>query len=546
MTKLRSLTILLGLLVAAPIGGPAAAQDLELGVQTVRSPKEYLDLLEQARKLRAEGLPYEAVDRLAEVLSEGFEEQEYFGEAQFEMAKTLFQLGMYQSAYGQLERIVDTGPTHKYYGEAIDWLLKVHRAVPGDVLTLEKMAEYDPMLYPPEQANEIRFLVGQFHYTNDDLDQALESLGEVEQSAERPYLRAQYLIGVIHTRRNDAQPALEAFRNILRYARDVRTDDFVDDLVRKATLSLGRLFYTARQYSAAVRYYDEIDQTDPAWLESLFEISWTYYQIGNFDRALGNLHTLNSPYFVNEYYPESLILQAVIDLKNCHFPQVVESVERFVETYKPLKEELEVQLKRTQAPNEFYYYLARLSRQDSQAALSNQLKRVINAALQDKKLRRLLQYVVQLNREVGRIEEMKKAMTRQRGADYATTMLGDLTAYRELVISDAGEAARGRLDRVRAELTDLLSQALRVKFETLRAQRTMLNLQKTMTADQVDAQRAVSVARPPADEEHMYWPFEGEYWRDELGAYTYVVANRCLKREQKSAPQPAPDAPPSP
>ena len=545
MTKLRSLAILLGLCVAAPLAGTASAQDLELGVQTVRSPKEYLDLLEQARSLRAQGQPYEAVDRLAEVLAEGFEEDEYYGEAQFEMVKTLHQLGMYQSAYSQLERIVDMGPTHKHYTEAIDWLLKVHRAVPGDVLTLEKMAEYDPMLYPPNQANEIRFLVGQFHYTNDELDQALESLGEVEPTDEKSYLRAQYLIGVVQTRRNEAQPALEAFKNVLRYARDQQTNDFVDEMVRKATLSLGRLFYTARQYDAAVRYYDEIEQSDPAWLDSLFEISWTYYQVGNFDRALGNLHTLNSPYFVNEYYPESLILQAVIDLKNCHFPQVLGAVDRFVESYKPLKEELELQLKRTQAPNEFYYYLARLSKQDSQAALSNQLKRVINAALQDKRLRRLLQYVVQLNREVGRLEEMKKGMTRQRGMDYTTSLLGDLTSYRELVISDAGEAAKSRLDRVRAELTDLLSQALRVKFETLRAQRAMLSLQKTMTADQVAELRAQKLARPPADEEHMYWPFDGEYWRDELGAYTFVIANRCLKRDAgKAAPAAGPSTSP--
>ena len=538
MRKFRASIILVALLST----GPALAQDLELGVQQVRSPKEYLDLLEQARKLRAQGQPYEAVDRLSEVLAEGYEEEAYYQEAQFEMGKTLFQLGMYQSSYTQFERIVDTGPTHPHYVETIDWLLKLHRAVPGDTTTLEKMAEYDPMLYPPSAANEIRFLVGQYYYYNDELDRALESLAEVEEAAERPYIRAQYLIGVIQTRNNDAKPALDAFKNILRYARDVTTNDFVDEFVRKATLNLGRLFYTARNFDTAVRYYDQIDQNDPAWLDSLFEISWTYYQLGNFDRALGNLHTLNSPYFVNEYYPESLILQAVILLTNCHFQQTLEAVERFVTAYKPLKEELELQLKKTSAPNEFYYYLARLSKEEAAAGLSNQLKRVINAALQDKKLRRLLGYIVQLNREVGRLEDMKNAMTGPRGRDYTTSLLADLTAYRELVISDAGEAAKVRLDRVRAELTDLLSQALRVKFETLRAQRTMLNVQKTLTAEQVASQRELVLPSPSTDEEHVYWPFEGEYWRDELGAYTYIIANRCLKRSTPNGTSPTPGA----
>jgi hypothetical protein len=26
------------------------------------------------------------------------------------------------------------------------------------------------------------------------------------------------------------------------------------------------------------------------------------------------------------------------------------------------------------------------------------------------------------------------------------------------------------------------------------------------------------------------WPFDGEYWRDELGYYRQVVVNRCPKR----------------
>ena len=28
---------------------------------------------------------------------------------------------------------------------------------------------------------------------------------------------------------------------------------------------------------------------------------------------------------------------------------------------------------------------------------------------------------------------------------------------------------------------------------------------------------------------YRYWPFEGEYWRDEIGSYQYVGVNRCEK-----------------
>jgi len=29
------------------------------------------------------------------------------------------------------------------------------------------------------------------------------------------------------------------------------------------------------------------------------------------------------------------------------------------------------------------------------------------------------------------------------------------------------------------------------------------------------------------DEEHLLWPYQGEYWRDELGFYRQVVASAC-------------------
>jgi hypothetical protein len=37
------------------------------------------------------------------------------------------------------------------------------------------------------------------------------------------------------------------------------------------------------------------------------------------------------------------------------------------------------------------------------------------------------------------------------------------------------------------------------------------------------------VPRPSADDEHVLWPFDGEVWRDELGAYVADVAG-CGRR----------------
>ena len=87
-----------------------------------------------------------------------------------------------------------------------------------------------------------------------------------------------------------------------------------------------------------------------------------------------------------------------------------------------------------------------------------------------------------------------------------------------------------RIQRVYDELNGLLSQALRIKYETLRAQRSTLKKEKFLTPEEVAQMREAEFPPPSTDEEHMYWPFEGEYWRDELGAYTYLISNRCLQQ----------------
>jgi hypothetical protein len=35
-------------------------------------------------------------------------------------------------------------------------------------------------------------------------------------------------------------------------------------------------------------------------------------------------------------------------------------------------------------------------------------------------------------------------------------------------------------------------------------------------------------------DEHLFWPYEGEFWRDELGTYSYTLTKGCKDRLQRS------------
>ncbi len=123
-----------------------------------------------------------------------------------------------------------------------------------------------------------------------------------------------------------------------RSAADAKIADATRDL---AFMQLARIHYGARQNRYALYYYGKIERGKPEWLEALFESSWANYRIGQYEQALGNLITLSSPFFRDEYFPEALILKAVIYYENCRYAESTAIVQEFERRYKPVYDALD-------------------------------------------------------------------------------------------------------------------------------------------------------------------------------------------------------------
>ncbi len=513
-----------------PVGDPGEA--LDLSPDLVVEPAELEALLSEGVRLMEDDRLLEAAPRFHDIVNNGEFEWGVVQDASYFLGVVLQELGLHQSALVQFESVVDTGPDHPKYRKSLPWLLFIARNSPGDNNVLARIASYPPELYPPDFAHELHFLVGQFHYSEGSYDDALARFHQVGEDNDEFFVRARYLEGVIHVQESQLatdpenvdttrlKRAADAFKDILRFQRDAGSGATVDRVAGMANLALGRLSFSTRQYQVSVRYYDQVDEADADWLQSLFELSWVYFQLKNYPRALGNLHTLNSPYFADQYFPESRVLQALILFYNCRYDEANAIIKAFVQDYYPLMTELRDQINQFADPNAFYGWLARLSRSE-QTEFSARYKRIFNAALADRKLRRKFFFVKTLNQEIERLGAL--AGTTQIAAPLLDGLKGELTAYRSLVIGEAGSLAQARLLRLLKELKQHLAGALKIKGETLKAQRGAL-------AESVQLEQAAAAAAQTeivVDAEHFEWPFTGEYWRDELGSYMYDISSEC-------------------
>ena len=79
----------------------------------------------------------------------------------------------------------------------------------------------------------------------------------------------------------------------------------------------------------------------------------------------------------------------------------------------------------------------------------------------------------------------------------------------------------------------MLAQALRISIEVSRQEREALE-GSLAAGSQVEVVKDLRWTHAVSDEQ-LYWPYEGEFWRDELGTYSYTLTKGCKDRPPRSS-----------
>lgn len=335
------------------------------------------------------------------------------------------------------------------------------------------------------------------------------------------------LLLVQDKRENDALNALKAVVDLTAEGPEDESDWARRARARLRELAffqLARLHFGAKQPSFSIFYYRKVDRDSLQWLDALYEEAWAEYRLGSYERALGNLLTVDAPFFEDAYYPESLILKAVIYYENCRYTEAGEIIETFLARYEPVFEALEQMAAQSRSPEDWYSTLDGLEAEASDTK-KKQLARVLSLALTDPELERLRTSIREVEGERARLDE---ALGRppMASAPSMKSLVGELEAKLAELRREAGAAVERKLRFEAQAVKTLVAQALRVKVETARAEET--RLQASLSRRTQRPKRGGREVREYTDDQHVVWPFEGEYWRDELGTYELTLARTCL------------------
>ena len=462
--------------------------------------------------------------------------------AQYHLAISLYRLKFYQSAYGIFSEIAEK-PNHLKFNETLLWLAKLATDLPEPADIVERVGKYnDGQISKFNNQNQrelfwqLNYLLGRYKYRNRQYDEALRLFAKVDRKS-KYYLKSQFFSGISNVQLRKSVPAIQSFQRVVgaidEGGVEVEDEDRMRDL---AFLSMARTYYSASirldennaptiqadKLSAAVKFWNKVDLRSEYWLDALFEESWAYFMAGDYAHALGNIHTIESPYFPQSYYPEAEVLKAVVYFVNCQYNDAETIVAKFQSKYQPIYDDLNkvlVRFKGDNADEPFYKFLKDV--RDGKADLPPRIRKVVENALSDRQLLRHLQYVQVLDDEQRRFQ---KAPTAFRDSALGADTKDAMQLARDLAVRNAGQLARERYQRNLDELNEHLRDSAKILIDITAARRGQL--ESNLAGTQVTVQESErNIVKP--DEEHVIWPFDGEYWRDELGFYRQTITSRC-------------------
>jgi TolA-binding protein len=444
--------------------------------------------------------------------------------AKYYLARSLQELGMFHSAAHYYTEVVRKGTSHPLFRHALPRLAAL-AAVTGDDSELFRIVgKIAPESYPRKARPQLHYLMGRKAYDANELSEAASHFDQVPEG-HALYPRAQYFQGIIHYEREKMKSAFKSFREVVRAEApytDEREQRYLEDLKDLSLLNIGRIYFGVQRFVDADKYYAKVERTSTYWPQSLFERAWTNFYQGDLNLSLGLLLTVDSPYFNEaDFIPETSYLRSLIYWSFCEYSEVERLTKMFKAKYQPMRAELRdfVESYRTEEGRKLTdqaidaYFGPDAGKSQLPVALFSRV-------LRNRDLSSMVRQLDLMDDEVALIDEQKSQWRTSLGEHLVKVIEADRVKYKQR----AGRSfLQEMLDHYRM-IDGLLQDIDVLQFEVADAQRQ--DYMFKMNNPDVDKLNSGPIDFA-TQTDIIYWPFNGEFWNDELAYYRYAEQGSC-------------------
>ena len=138
----------------------------------------------------------------------------------------------------------------------------------------------------------------------------------------------------------------------------------------------------------------------------------------------------------------------------------------------------------------------------------------------------MVEYLAHLDAEADKVRADKELSQNTLGAD----LLDLIAKQKALMAQVAGKFIKGRLADMQRLIEVLDGDKEIIGFEATKGEKEMLESNYDVKS-RLASQRLLRPAQPEFGYE--YWPFDGEYWPDEIGYYKYTLKDACSAKKKE-------------
>lgn len=512
---MRRLSVLVALaLLSGPAQGrpakpdPAPAPASTAPAPALPDPKAHDEAFATYQSELASGQKARAADALVELLDDPARAP-FHGEAAMRLGDLFAELSLPYAAliaYTRAFELSDDTNT-PLIGERVPKAIALADEV-GDLAILERPFSRNLGLARNDDVRgRMAYLAAREATRNGSYGMALAALKMVK-AGDPLYPEARVLEGVVLNQQGRPDDALKPLLEAQKVARD--KDQRFQDML---WLNIGRSYYAGKNFPKAIQAFAAVSRESDFWPEAQFERAWAHFRIDDHQGTLALLHSLDTPFFADWYYPEADLLRIYSTFLMCKFPASEEQIKLFEVKYRGLYEQLRAWGNRS--PEEAFDAVRTFRDRGDPGPLP---VAVLRPFRDEDRFAASMAAVDSANDELDRLKNASANPFSQRAREW-------VKARRDALIEAEGTRVKDRIAGQEAQLKEMLTNTQIFTVDILRM-KTLLYEQAATIGKMPDAARDVG-RQERLRKGWREWPFEGEIWADELGYYRVTATPEC-------------------
>lgn len=451
---------------------PAAAESDEVA----RAYKDF-------RKKRYE----RAANRFWEILKTAEEGSEDFETANYFIGQSLYKLGFRYGGTEYFYQIVRFAGNTEYIGNSIETLRDLIENYPNDSRLIVEDLFFSVELSFLDAANAdfVEFYQGLHNKRHGFERWAKQHFDRIH--PESPYhYRVRYIEAVELLRKGKTEEAQTILQEII----DAKFDDH--DVKGRARQTKARLFYERKKYPEALEVYNAVDSPLPEQASVFMEKGWTQYFMKNYELALGAVHAVGAPIYSGYFDAEKFIIQMLVYKDLCMYPAAGLTLENYQKQYGPAVKMIK-------------------NRDDL-----TQSEKLLNALFWSEGVKQRYDFLQSVNDELERL--------RGRKAWRDSGLREHLVNLYELKQKEMAQSIKAEVyDGLEVVSEKLLEEDEQVNLLTYEVKLDELKRAKVFQSLELAEEEKL----PMTHGDRIYWPYDGEYWTDEMHDFKFLVRDEC-------------------